>query len=145
MPPPKNPQQIIVFNGMANFYKGFIKKIVTIITPITKLTKKKKNFSLDRIMSKGLGIDQILVYCNTDIDITKLAGGVSCSYKCIFVSYGAMLSHNITRKNDQPIVYDYRLWNKIEQNYNIIERKALAMVFALHKFKHYLLAIMFFL
>jgi hypothetical protein len=37
-------------------------------------------------MLKGLGIDQIEVYWNTDIDITKLAGGVSCSYGCIFVS-----------------------------------------------------------
>jgi hypothetical protein len=30
MPPPKNPQQIQVFNGMAQFYKSFIKKIITI-------------------------------------------------------------------------------------------------------------------
>jgi hypothetical protein len=29
--------------------------------------------------------------------------------------------------------------NKIEQNYNTIAREALTMVFALHKFKHYLL------
>jgi hypothetical protein len=40
MPPPKNPQQIEVFNGMAQFYKCFIKKIVAIMAPITKLTKK---------------------------------------------------------------------------------------------------------
>jgi hypothetical protein len=35
---------------------------------------------------------------------------------------GAMLSQNVTRKSDQPI-----------------EKKALAMVFSLQKFKHYLL------
>jgi primosomal protein N' len=40
MPPPKNPQQIQVFNGMAQFYRCFIKKIVIIMAPITKLTKK---------------------------------------------------------------------------------------------------------
>jgi hypothetical protein len=27
MPPPKNPQQIQIFNGMAQFYKCFIKKL----------------------------------------------------------------------------------------------------------------------
>jgi hypothetical protein len=40
IPPPRNPQQIQVFNGMAQFYKCFIKKIVDIMAPITKLTKK---------------------------------------------------------------------------------------------------------
>jgi hypothetical protein len=40
MSPPKNPQQIQVFNGMAQFYRCFIKKIVIIMAPITKLTRK---------------------------------------------------------------------------------------------------------
>jgi hypothetical protein len=37
-------------------------------------------------MLKGLKVDQIEVYQSTDIDITKLAGGVSCSYRCIIIS-----------------------------------------------------------
>ncbi len=37
-------------------------------------------------MLEGLGIDQTKVYWNTDIDLTKLASGVSCSYKCILIS-----------------------------------------------------------
>jgi hypothetical protein len=32
-----------------------------------------------------------------------------------------------------------RLLNRVEKNYSIIEKKALTMVFALHKFIHYLL------
>jgi hypothetical protein len=42
MPPPKNPQQIQVFNGMTQFYKCFTKIFVAIMAPITKLTKKTK-------------------------------------------------------------------------------------------------------
>jgi len=45
------------------------------------------------------------------------------------LTMGAMLSQNVTRKNDQPIVYDYKLWNRGKQNYSTIEREALAMVF----------------
>jgi hypothetical protein len=44
MPPPKNPWQIKIFNGMAQFYRSFIKKIVAIMAPVTKLTKKTKIF-----------------------------------------------------------------------------------------------------
>jgi hypothetical protein len=44
MPPPKNPQKIQVFDGMAQFYRHFIKKIVAIMAPITKLTRKIETF-----------------------------------------------------------------------------------------------------
>jgi hypothetical protein len=49
----------------------------------------KTYFSLDKRMLEGLGVDQTKVYWNTDIDITKVASGVSCSYKCIFINYGS--------------------------------------------------------
>ncbi len=42
-------------------------------------------------------------------------------------------------KYDQPIIYAYRLFNKIKHNYITTKRKALAMVYDLHKFKHTLL------
>jgi hypothetical protein len=50
-----------------------------------------------------------------------------------------MLAQNPTSKYDQPIVYAFRLLNKIEKNYITIDREALAMVYALQKFKHFLL------
>ncbi len=58
---------------------------------------------------------------------------------------GAMLFHNLTRKNDQPMVHASRLLNIVEHNYSTIEREALTMIFALHKFRHYLLDNKFFL
>jgi hypothetical protein len=42
---------------------------------------------------------------------------------------GAMLSHNVIGKSDQPIVYASRLFNRTEQNYSTIEKEALAMFF----------------
>ncbi len=54
------------------------------------------------------------------------------------LAMGAVLSQNVTRKSDQSIVYAFRHLNKVKQYYSTIERKALAMVFVLHKFKHYL-------
>ncbi len=55
------------------------------------------------------------------------------------LAMGAMLSQNVTRKSDQPIMYAFRLLNKAKYNYNTTHIEALAMVFALHKFRHYLL------
>jgi hypothetical protein len=51
----------------------------------------------------------------------------------------AMLAQNPTRKCDQPIAYAYRLLNNVKKNYTTIEKEALAMVYDLHKFRHYVL------
>ncbi len=50
-----------------------------------------------------------------------------------------MLTQNPTRKYDQTILYAFGLINKVKHNYNTIEKEALAMVYALHKFRHFLL------
>jgi hypothetical protein len=52
---------------------------------------------------------------------------------------GAMLAQNQIRKHVQLVVYASRLLNNVERNYSTTKHEALAMVFALHKFKHYLL------
>ncbi len=41
---PKTPYEIQVFNGMAHFYKCFIRKFSFVMTPITKLFIKPKMF-----------------------------------------------------------------------------------------------------
>jgi hypothetical protein len=64
---------------------------------------------------------------------------VPCSHRCIIVGCRAFIGTNIIGKSDQPIVYASKLLNNAEQNYNTIEKEALAMVVALHKFRHYLL------
>jgi hypothetical protein len=50
-----------------------------------------------------------------------------------------MLFKNFTGKSDQSMVYASRLFNRVEHNYSTTEILALALVFALHKFRHYLL------
>ncbi len=52
---------------------------------------------------------------------------------------GVMLFQNLTRKSDQLVVYAYRLLSIIKHNYNTIDKKVLTMVFALHKFRRYLI------
>jgi hypothetical protein len=51
----------------------------------------------------------------------------------------AMLVQNPIEKCDQPIAYASKFINNAKKNYTTIEREILAMVYVLHKFRHYLL------
>ncbi len=55
------------------------------------------------------------------------------------LAIGAMLAQNPIDKYDQPIIYASKLFNKVKHNYTTKKRKALTMVYALHKFIHFLL------
>jgi hypothetical protein len=50
-----------------------------------------------------------------------------------------MLAQNSIKKCDQPIAYASKLLNNADKNNITTKRKALAMVYALHKFRQYLL------
>jgi hypothetical protein len=52
---------------------------------------------------------------------------------------GVMLTLNLTRKLYQPIVYASRLLNSAKRIYSTTKGEAIVMVFAFHKFRHYLL------
>jgi hypothetical protein len=51
-----------------------------------------------------------------------------------------ILAQNPIGKIDQPIMYSSGLLNSTKKNYTTTHKEALAMVYALHKFKHYLLS-----
>ncbi len=74
----------------------------------------------------------ILIYLNQDLKF-------HVHIYAYLLIVGAMLAQNLTRKHDQLIVYASRLLNNVERNYSTIEHAALAMVFVVHKFRHYLM------
>ena len=56
------------------------------------------------------------------------------------LAIGAILTQERDDGMDYPIVYSSRKLNKAERNYSTTEREALGMVFALQKYRYYLLA-----
>jgi len=55
------------------------------------------------------------------------------------LAMGAMLFHNVIGKSDQLVLYVFGHLNRTKHNYNTTEKEVLAMVFFLHKFRHYVL------
>jgi len=55
------------------------------------------------------------------------------------ITLGAMLTQAGEGELDHPIAFASRKLSKAEKNYSTIEHEGLAMVYALQKFRHYLL------
>ena len=139
MPPPKNVKAIQTFNGLAQVNRCFIKDYVGIMEPITWLRRKGEVFDWTT------ECDYAYQYIKTRYQNAPILIGVD--WKLEFhvhtnasdIAVGAMLAQNPTGKTDQPIAYASRLLSKAEKNYTTTEKEALAMVYAVNKFRHYLL------
>ncbi len=84
MPIPTKPQQIQVLNGMAQFYKCFI-KLYLYHGANHQVDEENGTLYLDHLVSKNLGLDKVEVHGSTNYNTSKLAIGVSCAHKCIVV------------------------------------------------------------
>ena len=139
MPPPKNIKANQTFNGLAQFNRCFIKDYVGIMEPITRLTRKREVFDWTT------ECENAYQYIKTRSQNAPIL--IRVDWKLEFhahtdatdIAVGAMLAQNPTGKTDQPIAYALRLLSKAEKNYTATEKEALAMVYAVNKFRHYLL------
>ncbi len=125
------------------FYICFIKKFTSIMAPITKLSKKAEVF-------------EQIVECQTDLEDIKnwyiqapilispyweLEFHVHIDASHLVIR--PILAQNPTCKITQHVLYSSIVFNFVEINNIITEREVLAMVYALHKFRHFLLGNMF--
>jgi hypothetical protein len=55
------------------------------------------------------------------------------------IALGAIMAHPGARYLDHHIAFASKKLSEFEQNYNTTEREGLAMVYALHKLRYYLL------
>ena len=136
-PTPKNGKEVKSFLGLSGYYRKFIKDYSTISHPLTELTKddipfqwtKKEQDAFDHLRT-CLITRPILAYPNFKLPFIVFTDASN-------VGLGAVLSQ-IQNGKEKVIAYASRHLNQAEKNYATIEKEALAIVFAVKKFKSYI-------
>jgi hypothetical protein len=131
-------KEIRSFLGHAGFYRRFIKDFSKIARPLCRLLAKETPFEFDEKCTKAFGaLKEILT--STPI-IRPPNWGEPFEIMCNVLDYavGAILGHR-TDKLPHVIYYASRTLNDAQLNYLTTEKKSLAVVFALGKFRSYLL------
>jgi hypothetical protein len=138
LPPPRTVKEIRSLLGHAGFYRRFIKDFSKIIRPLCRLLAKETPFEFDEECVKAFGaLKEILT--STPV-IRPPSWGEPFKIMCNASDYvvGAVLGQRIG-KLPHVIYYVSRTLNDAQLNYSTTEKELLAVVFALDKFRSYLL------
>jgi hypothetical protein len=137
LPPPCTVKEIHSFLGHVGLYRRFIKDFSKIARPLCRLLAKETPFEFDEECVKAFGaLKEILT--STPV-IRPLSWGEPFEIMCDASDYtvGAVLGQHI-EKLPHVIYYVSRTLNDAQLNYST-EKELLAVVFALDKFRSYLL------
>ncbi|XP_051782565.1 uncharacterized protein K02A2.6-like [Erpetoichthys calabaricus] len=137
-PAPQEVSQLRSFLGMLNYYGRFIPDLSTILKALNELLNKEKQWQWTSACESAFQEAKLLLV-SQDV-LTHYHPELPLRLACDASPYGvgAVLSHVMPDGKEKPIAYASRTLSKAEQNYAQIEREALAIVFGVRKFHHYL-------
>ncbi|XP_014491985.1 uncharacterized protein LOC106754484 [Vigna radiata var. radiata] len=138
LPPPSNVKGIQSFLGHAGFYRRFIKNFSKIAKPLSNLLVKDAPFEMSSKCSKALDVlKKSLISASVIVapDWTK-----EFELMCHASDYaiGAVMGQR-REKVFHAIYYASKVLNEAQLNYATTEKELLAIVYALEKFRSYLI------
>ncbi len=139
MPTPTNVMEIKQFLKAASFYQCYFRDFASKASPMCKLLKKDEKFIWTEASAKSWEWMKAFMTCLPTLIVLdwKLEFHVH-TYASNF-SLETMLSQNPNKTIDKPIYYACRLMNSVENNYTTTKKEALAIIYVVNKFMHYLL------
>ncbi|KII72627.1 Transposon Tf2-8 polyprotein [Thelohanellus kitauei] len=138
MPAPSNTKELKSWLGSVNFYSRFIPMLQPISSELYSLLRKDTiwNWSIinqnsfDKVLEKLVSCNWLAHY---DPNLPIIMDTDASSQ-----GNGAVLIQLDKDGHEHPISFTSRILSTCEQKYSTIEREALAIVYGLRKFNHYL-------
>lgn len=135
---PKTTKEIKQFLGLTGYYRRFIRNYSKITKPLSRYLKKDTKVDLSNKeyqeafseLKQIVASDQILAY--PDFSLPFILTTDASNY-----ALGAVLSQ-IQNGIERPIAFGSRTLNKTEINYSTTEKEALAIMWAVDKYKPFL-------
>ncbi|KAL0355335.1 UNVERIFIED_CONTAM: Retrovirus-related Pol polyprotein from transposon opus [Sesamum radiatum] len=138
LPPPQSVKEVRGFLGHAGFYRRFIKDFSKIARPLTNLLSKDAQFHFDdaclhafRDLKEKLTTAPIVSAPAWDLPFEIMCDASNDTL-------GAVLGQRV-EKRFHTIYYASRTMNDAQRNYATTEKELLAVIFAIEKFRPYLL------
>jgi hypothetical protein len=138
LPPPINVKGVRSFLGHAGFYRRFIKDFSKIAKPLCTLLVKEHDFNFDNeclmafnLLKEKLVSTPIIVAPQWDLPFELMCDASDYAMGAVLGQRHAKFFH--------AIYYASKVLNDNQKNYTTTEKELLAIVFALEKFRSYLI------
>ena len=137
-PEPRNLKEVQAFLGFANFYQRFIQGYSQICTPLTKMTKKEQPFYWECKQKEAFGklkkkFISAPILASFDPE-RKIILKINASDQAL----GSCLSQPDAERRLHPVAYRSRKFSGPELNYDVHDKKLLAIVDAFEEWRAYL-------
>ena len=137
-PKPSSLSKLKSFLGLVNYYAKFLPDSATILAPLYKLLRHSEPWRWDKEQQVAFEkIKEMLIAPNLLVHFDE---NKPMMLSCDASPYGvgAVLSHLMDNQSDKPIAYASRSLSTVERKYSQLDKEALAILFGISKFHHYL-------
>lgn len=139
LPKPKNVDEVRRVHGLLNYYRKMVPNFAMLAAPFTSLLKKNATFVWGISQEKGFGAIRKALTKDPVLVHFKYGEDILLQTDASLVGIAGILTQK--RENDWAIVACCSgNTSDSEKNYSITELEALAIVYTVNKFRHYLLS-----
>ena len=137
-PAPRDVSELRSFLGLVNYYGKFLPDLASELAPLYKLLQKQRRWKWGPDQEAAfshvkdlLRSSQVLVHFDDKLPLV-----LSCDASPY--GLGAVLSHRMENGDERPICYASRTLTDAEKRYSQLDKEALAIIFGVKKYHHYL-------
>ena len=142
-PCPRNVNEVRIFTGMINYYSKFIPDLSPKMKPLYDLLQKGVDFKWSNQCQKAFEYAKKELVSDRVLGHFDRSKPLRLSCDASQNGIGAVLSHVLDDKSEQPICFISRVFTSAERNYSMIHKEALAIYWACQKLYQYLIGTKF--
>ncbi len=136
-PVPTTKKELSHFLGMVGYYCGFCKNFSTVVAPLTSVRSPKIKFEWSPTCQDAFESVKSLLCSATVLAAPQMGQPFKLYVDACKVGAGAVLMQENQQGFDCPVSFFSKKFNSHQLNYSIIEKEALALIWALKHFEVY--------
>ena len=137
-PQPSSLSELKSFLGLVNYYAKFLPDSATVLAPLYKLLKHSESWQWNSEQQLSFKKIKEMLTALTLLVHFDESKPMMLACDASLYGVGAVLSHVIDNHSDKPIAYASRSLSTAERKYSQLDKEALAILFGVSKFHHYL-------
>lgn len=136
-PQPSTKKELMRFLGMAGYYRAFCKNFSVVVSPLTNLLKAKAEFIWSTHCQEAFDAVKALLCLSPVLAAPNFEKPFKLQVDASQIGAGAVLLQENDDQVECPVSFFSRKFNKYQQNYSVIEKEALGLIWALQHFEVY--------